>query len=326
MQKNEEMNRRSFVKRAAGIGALIATSQLPAVAEDNPSVFPNRGGFERLSMSYAVVEIGLEKPFSVLHISDTHLTAAYPDENEKKQQLNKNRTTTFGGRQEEALRDSLAWAKEHVDFVVHTGDIIDWQSKANFDLVKKYFGKEIIGTMGNHEFTPDMWLSDPKESPTEEYKSYTREILQETYPFNISFQSQVVNGVNFITLDDVYGYVTKEQVELFKEEAKRGLPLVLCMHVPFYTDDIWRATQRFWNREKKAFTDSTLPAPSGSYKIQKEEPVTRDFIAYLKEEPLLKAILTGHEHITVQEQFSPTCTQYVVAGNFLFHAQEVLFI
>ena len=26
----------------------------------------------------------------------------------------------FGGRQEEALRDSLAWAKEHVDYVVHT--------------------------------------------------------------------------------------------------------------------------------------------------------------------------------------------------------------
>ena len=55
----------------AGAGALIATSQLPALAEDNPAVFPNRGGFERLSLSYATVEIGLEKPFSVLHISDT---------------------------------------------------------------------------------------------------------------------------------------------------------------------------------------------------------------------------------------------------------------
>ena len=116
------IDRRTFFKRVAGAGALIATSQLPLLAEDNPAVFPKRGRYERLSLSYATVEIGLEKPFSVLHISDTHLTAAYKHENEKKHQLHEKRTTTFGGRQEEALRDALAWAKEHVDYVVHTGD------------------------------------------------------------------------------------------------------------------------------------------------------------------------------------------------------------
>ena len=142
-------DRRAFIKRVAGAGILIATSQLPALAEDNPAVFPKRGKYERLSLSYATVNIGLENPFSVLHISDTHLTAAYEQETEKKQQLHSNRTTTFGGRQEEALRDSLAWAKQHVDYVVHTGDLIDWQSEANFDLVKKFFGEGVIGSVGN---------------------------------------------------------------------------------------------------------------------------------------------------------------------------------
>ncbi len=308
-----------------GAGALIATSKLPALAEDNPSVFPQRGQYERMSISYAIVNIGLEHPFSVLHISDTHLSAAYEGENEKKQQLREQRTTTFGGRQEEALRDALAWAKQHVDYIVHTGDLIDWQSEANFDLVRKYFGEGMLGTMGNHEFTPDMWLSDPKEEKTEAFKDLTRSKLQEVYPFDISFQSQVVHGVNFITLDDVYGYVTAHQLSRFKEEAKKGLPMVLCMHVPFFTDNIWWVTMRFW-RDEGPMNYRGLPAINGEYQLQKEDPVTSDFIAYLRQEPLLRCILAGHEHLTFEDQFSPTCREYLVAGNFLFHGREVLFV
>ena len=104
--------------------------------------------------------ITCKSPFPVLHISDTHLTAVGTDENAKKHQLNRLRTLTFGGRQEEALRDSIAWAKEPCDCLVHTGDLIDWQSEANFALVKKYFGEGMTGCLGNHEYSTDMWLSD----------------------------------------------------------------------------------------------------------------------------------------------------------------------
>ena len=318
-------NRRDFIRRIAGVGALIATADLPILAEDNPAVFPKRGQYERMSLSYATVKIGLGEPFSVLHISDSHLTAAHDNESEKKLQLRETRTTTFGGRQEEALRDALAWAKQHVDYVVHTGDLIDWQSQANFDLVRRYFGREIIGSMGNHEFSSDMWLSEPKEEHTEAYKDLTRQKLQEVYPINVSFQSQIVHGVNFITIDDVYGYVTEDQVKRFSLEVEKKLPIVLCMHVPFFTDNIWRASMRFWH-DKGPMKSGELPKISGEYKLQKEDPVTSNFIKYLRHEPLLRCILAGHEHITVEDQFSPTCREYLVAGGFLFHGQEVLFI
>lgn len=320
------MQRRTFLKSLAGTGALIATSQLPSWGKDRPEVFPERGTWERLSLSYAVVNIGLERPFSVLHLTDSHLAAAYPEENEKKQRLHIRRTQTFGGHQEEALRDALDWAKERVDYIVHTGDLIDWQSEENFDLVRKYFGDGLIGSVGNHEFNPDMWLSEPAEEHTEAFKDLTRARIQEVYPFDVRFASQVANGVNFVTLDDVYGYVTQEQVDQFKEEVKKGLPIVLCMHVPFFTDNIWRADKRFWLNTGKMNGDGALPEPSGDYKMQLEDPVTRDFIAWLKQEPLLKCILAGHLHISVEDQFSPTCRQYVTAGGFLFHGREVIFL
>ena len=53
------------------------------------------------------------------------------------------------------------------------------------------------------------------------------------------------------------------------------------------------------------------------------EPVTRDFIFYLRSQPLLKGLLTGHHHFDVQDRVSPTASQYVVGGNFLFHGQEI---
>ena len=320
------MNRRDFIKSAFAGGALIATADLPSLAKDDPSLFPERGKYERLSLSCATVRIGAEKPFAVLHISDTHLCEAYDDEGEVTLKLREVRRRTFGGRQEEALADSIAWARKNVDYILHTGDLIDFQSRANFDLVKKHFGDAMFGALGNHEFARHMWLAEEKEPKTEEWKDRTRAKLDEVFPFDVVLHSQVVNGVNFVTLDDVYGTVTERQVERFRAEVAKGLPIVLCMHVPFFTDDIWRATTQFWARSGSRFGDAAVPPRKGDYQRQREDPVTRDFIAYLRKEPLLKAILAGHEHVTIQDRFSETADEYVVGANFLFAAREVLFI
>ena len=317
------MDRRSFIKKSAiGAGALIATSQLPAFADEKQLVFQGRGRFERLSLSYATVKIGLKNPFSVLHLSDSHLTSTYEGEDEWRRNQSLSRTKTFGGLQEDALVCALAWAKEHVDYIVHTGDLIDYQSEANFDLVGKYFADKMFGSLGNHEFIHEKWANS---FANEKYKDGTRKQLKKVYPFDLELHSQIVNDVNFVTLDDVFGYVTKNQVKQFKKEVKKGLPIVLCMHVPFFTENIWRATYRFWYT-REPLRDGAVPPPDGDYKIQQEDKTTKEFIAYLKKEPLLKCILAGHEHISVEDQFSPTCREYLVAGGFLFHGREVMFV
>ena len=318
------LSRRDFLTAAGG---LVAVSALPSFAKDDPSVFPQRGPAERLMLAYQHIEAGATEPFSILHISDTHLSAAYPNEPDGADKLKsmERRTRTFGGRQEEALRDSLAWAKENVDYVLHTGDLIDWQSEANFDLVKKFYGANMFGSVGNHEFYT--YLPGEKHTWQEPFKERSWPILKANYPVDARFSSKVVNGVNFVCLDDVFGTVQPDQVERFHAEAKKGLPIILCMHVPFHTPNIWRASAKFWNyRTRKFRADIVAPDARGDYKRQQEDPTTRDFIAYLKGEKLLKGILAGHLHIAVQDRFSPTAMQYVVGGNFMFHGQEVTFV
>jgi len=318
-------NRRQFIGSLLGGGALLATSQLPAFGKDDPSVFPQRGRFERLLVNYVRIDAGATKPFSVFHISDTHLTSAYPGENLNKQRLALWRTKTFGGRQEEALRDSLAWAKENVDFLLHTGDLVDWQSEGNFDLAREGLDEIALACVGNHEYTPEMWLSEEKCTCDDAYRAKTGGALAKAYrDRDLSFAAKTHNGVTFVAIDDVYGTVSETQVERFRAEAKKGLPIVLCMHVPFFTDHIWLAHDLYWRRNGCKFTTTAVPEVRGDYARQLADKMTREFIAYLKAEPLLKGILAGHLHIGVNDRFSPTAMEYVVGGNFMFHGQQVL--
>ena len=317
------LNRRNFI---GGAGAVVATSALPAFGKDDPSLFPKRGVVERMAVAYQHIHIGLPQPFSVLHISDTHLTAVYDDEPEYLVTFAKKRSKTFGGRQEEALRDSLAWAKMNVDYVIHTGDIIDFQTRANLDIVKKVFGEgnALAACLGNHEFQrriPGEKIDESSIAGLRQYGALSMKLLADTFPFDISLQSTVVNGVNFVTLNEVVGFVTEKHVQRFHAEVEKGLPIVLCMHCPFFTAELARASCKYWQFNRKFRQDNA--GPMNSY--QTNDPVTRDFIAYLKSEPLLKGILTGHMHLTASDRFSPTAMQYIVGGNFMFHGEEILF-
>ena len=321
----QKCERRHFLKALAA-GGIVAAADLPLFGRDDPALFPQRGKNERLLVSYTRIDAGATKPFSVMHISDTHLTAAYPGENLNKQRLAVWRTRTFGGRQEEALRDSLAWAKENADFVLHTGDLIDWQSEANYDQVRAALESISLATVGNHEYTPEMWLSVPKCTNDEAYKLLTGAGLKKAYGNrDLAFSTTTYNGVAFVAIDDSYGTVTPEQVERFREEVRKGLPIVLCMHVPFYTDHLWTAHEVYGKRIGGKYSSISVPDARSDYARQLSDKTTCDFIAYLKSEPLLKGILAGHLHIDVSDRFSPTAMEYVVGGNFMFHGRHVLF-
>ena len=331
MEVDRTLKRRDFLALAGlGVGA-VATASLPALAEETRDVssstafMSNEGGKARISLAYQHIHIGLPQPFSVLHISDTHLAECYPTEPPHKVEFAKKRMRGFGGRQAEALRNAIQWAKGNADLLIHTGDLIDFQTEANLDFVRKMFGeeKDIAASMGNHEYQRRK-VDEPIRHTTE-YNDLSAATLSSAYPFDTSLQSTICNGVNFVTMDQVYGFVTAKQVERFAAEVKKGLPIVLCMHVPLFTDHIWRIHERFWRNRWRKFRMVAVPDPSGDYTCQLEDRTTRDFVAYLKSEPLLKGVLTGHLHLTIQDRFSPTAMQYVVGGNFMFHGQEILF-
>ena len=129
-----------------------------------------------------------------------------------------------------------------------------------------------------------------------------------------------MNGVVFVAMDDADGTVSKDQVENFRRIAAMGRPIILCLHVPLYIRGICQAGKRWWKKGTDE-ADPELKLPD--FVRQRADSTTQGFIDYLKGEPLLKGILSGHLHRVAEDRFSPTAMQYVAGGNFSFLGQKV---
>ena len=270
-----------YMTRGEFIWSSLALAVVPAQA----------GGAtgEKLKVNGVVIEAGAKKPFSVLHVSDTHLTAVYPHEDKWKQEMSRADTPIFGAKQEEALAEAVAYARRHCDFLLHTGDLIDFVSESNLDIAKRLLPGGCLGALGNHEYSHYGWLAKKA-------------------------------GTAGPGRDDADGAVSEDQAKTFRRIAARGKPIVLCMHVPFYTPGICRAGKRWW---KKGTDEANPELKLPDFQRQRSDAATCGFIEYLKGEPLLKGILSGHLHMFAEDRFSSTAMQYVAAGNFSFLSQMV---
>ena len=282
---------------------------------------PQAGGAtgEKIKVNSVLIEAGAKKPFSVLHVSDTHLTAVSPHEDKWKQEMSRADTPIFGAKQEEALAEAVAYAGRHCDFLLHTGDLIDFVSEANLDLARRYLPADCIGALGNHEYSHYGWLVK-KAGTAGPGRDETRKMLSKAYPFRLPVVAKEVNGVVFVAMDDADGTVSEDQVKAFHRIVAMGRPIILCQHVPFYTRGICQAGKRWW----KKGTDETNPELKlPDFVRQRADSTTQGFIDYLKAEPLLKGVLAGHLHRVAEDRFSPTAMQYVAGGNFSFSGQTV---
>lgn len=325
------MDRREFLKLSTG--ALIA-AQLPWPVW--AKVKRNISKFQPLNIREIEIPIGLEKPFSALHVSDTHITLVDNRDNERKIKLaaGRARSMNLG---EHYLGEAIRHAKEHNMLLLHTGDMIDFVSEANLDAAARHYCEaDWFVSAGNHEFS--QFVGEAKED--EAYKAESFQKVQEAFPNDLTFCSRIYNGVNFVSLDDVYYNVTERQHELMELEVKRGLPIVLMCHVPFYTKDFCEYSLKQTPQcaylaavpldiTKNFANDPTLPEEqqwrNRSVQQRAEKP-TLEFAKWLKDQKLVKGILTGHMHFFYETRYSKTAMQYTVGATYLGDAYAVKFV
>lgn len=272
------------------------------------------------------IEAGIEKPFSVLHVSDSHLVYADERDTERKAKLAAKRAKKMRN-SEAVLNVHRQYAMENNLMIVHSGDMMDFVSEANLDVAKRVFSQgDWLVVVGNHDFS--LYVGEAKEDDAYRAQSYDK--VQAVYPNDLTFYSKVVNGVNFVALDNGYFKITKEQFAKMKAEVKRGLPIILVCHNPFYTPELRELIQKGDKSKATGMVGAPLEVTEAYY--HKERPVgeewrnrnvqqradktTLKFCKWLKKQDELKAILCGHVHINSATQFSPTVKQYSVRAGF----------
>lgn len=241
------------------------------------------------------IHIGIGKPFSVLHASDTHISFADSRDDERKLRLAENRTERFG----DAL-GNLNFIKNKAvsenKTVIYTGDLIDFVSELNIEKAKEFTDTvDVFMAAGNHEFS--LYLGEEKEDAA--YRSRSLSKVQSVFNNNIRYSSREINGVLFIALDNSYYLIDKEQFEFLKTECNKGLPVILCMHTPLYTREIYD-----FSREGESVPAYLMSVPDelmrdypeNRFIQQKQDDLTAEAYDYIVNCEAIKALLTGHIH------------------------------
>ena len=210
------------------------TAGLPTVAEDMGPTAKSNGlkGFKPLKVKRIRIEIGAERPFRAFHLSDTHIVRADATEKDpRKVELAAKRYPVMGFG-EHYFDEAVHMARTEKAMLLHTGDMIDFVSNANLKYTGLAFGSDDwFVSSGNHEFS--RYVGEARED--ELYKAGSWDRVQASYPNDLAFASRVVNGVNFVSFDDVYYNVAPDVLSRLEREVEKGLPIVLMCHVPFYT-------------------------------------------------------------------------------------------
>lgn len=254
--------------------------------------------------------VGAKKPFRVLHFTDTHLTYADIRDGERKVKMAEWRAKEFPEAQR-VLDFACATAKELQIPLLHTGDLIDYVSKANLEAVKAFTDQnDCFMAAGNHEFS--LYLGEEKEDAA--YRNRSLAAVQAVFRNNIRMDSRVIGGVNFVALDNGYYLFEQEQFDFLKQEVQKGLPIVLMMHTPLYDPALYeRSMQDTPCAYLVGVPDEKMRCyPPERYEQQKADALTLAVMDYIKEQTLIKAILAGHLHFNAETTFADRIPQLIL--------------
>lgn len=243
------------------------------------------------------IKIGASEPFRVIHASDTHIVYADSRDGERKIDLARGRVNCFP-RAADMFTALISLQNETGYFMVHTGDLIDFVSVPNLERAGEFVRRtDCFFAAGNHEFS--LYVGEAKED--EAYRNQSLAKVQAAFNNDIRFSSRIVNGVNFVAVDNSYYLFERRQLDGLKAECAKGLPVVLCMHNPLYSPELYDYLLNLEGRDRPAYLMSVPEEKMKHYSPdryvqQKEDEVTHEAYEYILNEDNIKSLLVGHVH------------------------------
>lgn len=250
-----------------------------------------------MEILHTEIKLGIGKPLRIIHASDTHLTFADERDGERKVRLAEQRKNHFLHAESAAQKIKQLHLETGAP-VIYTGDLIDFVSEANLEAAKDFAeSTDCFMTAGNHEFS--LYVGEAKEDAAYRNQSLCR--VQASFGNDIRFSSRLYNGVNFVGVDNSYYLFEKRQLDRLKEEVGKGFPVVLCMHNPVYSEELYEYLLDREGRDRPAYLMSVPKEKMKHYsperyEQQKEDKITHEAYEYILSEKGIKSLLVGHVH------------------------------
>lgn len=271
-----------------------------------------------LNIEKTTIEIGIPEPLKILHMTDSHLPFYCDTDPENMIRQGKKRDEKSSVY---FLEELVKYGEENCDLIVHTGDLIDYISKPCVEFAKEFLKRDnFLFVAGNHEYA--------KYDGKKEDMDYRLKSMEEIggYGINIFFNSHILGGVNFVGVDDAYHQAEYEQLEMLKEEVKKGYPIILFVHAPLYEKELYKKSYEFWKGEICLLGSDANVHPEVAGDIAEPFESTKAFYEYVINEPLIKAVLAGHLHFAFESRLPGGTVQYVTDRGDRGNAREITII
>jgi len=269
------------------------------------------------------LNIGLEKPVKLLHVTDTHITHWDERDNERKRAI-------CGRENAEEIKqyflETIAYCNRNCDMMVHSGDFLNVVTHKSLEVVRECLDQCNNYTLvaGNHEFS--QYCGEAWEDTA--YKMTAYPMIRHYLKEDMLFTAKTVGGVNVVGIDDSYYQVEPWQVWRLQQEVKKGLPIVLLMHVPLFEESLFKVGMSHATDGIAYLTgcdEEHLKLFHNEFREVQQRPTddTLRFIDYVYSQPLIKCVLTGHIHFDYESILPSGIPQYVTALNCRGNAREL---
>ena len=246
-----------------------------------------------------IVIPGISREYDLLFLTDTHLILPETNASQEIIDYSSQRLAQFtkeGGVSSGQFLSWIAFANEQkADALLLGGDIIDSPAPANTN----YLGDSLeeleipyIYTLGNHDWTyPWEYMT---EKGREEYLP-----LLSPYMVSAENESSVNTTVHALELDDFVilavnnsdNQIPPKALEEYKKTAETGKPVLLLLHVPFYTQPLLEKTSAVWQ--------NSVVLGGGIHGGIYPNDVSAEFMGLItaKDSPVA-GVLAGHVHLS----------------------------
>lgn len=263
---------------------------------------------------------GLKEPKDLVGLADMHLT--YIDGREDawthEMQLGRSHMFPNGDRCFREIREYIK--KTRPDIVVSAGDMIDFPSWKNIETIDDFFNndcKEYMYVFGNHD-----WNCHKRYNDVHHWLENVPRFFPVLKNKNPELQVVDIGGLLVVGIDTGSDRVFPETVAQFKEVAALGKPMILVMHVPFYSEKTCEILMQTSNANRGYPLILGMPeeyydkAGRDSWLIPNE--ATKEFVRMMHDPDVnVVASMYGHVHFEYQahdflaeDEYMPGRVQY----------------
>ncbi len=197
--------------------------------------------------TYTIAVPGLSRDYNLLFLTDSHIVL--PDETtDEIRDYSASRLEHFTMEGPAPSSEFFAAWMDYAnqtrpDALLLAGDIIDSPSPANVEYLASAFEKlEIpyLYAMGNHDWTY------PWEYMSETGENEFRPLLAPFMQGNTAIHSLELEELILVAVDNSSNQIHPDALEEYKDILSIGKPVILLLHVPFYTESLLAETSKVW--------------------------------------------------------------------------------